>query len=140
PLTLLSIALTSLGQPREALELLRECATLAAATGSDWFEAYALTSQGAATLQLGDAVGAEGFYRRGLELFAGVEDRWGCGIALRALAGLAADQADYAAARAMYSDAVAAFRETRDTRGLAQALLGFAKAALRDGAPIVAGE
>jgi len=83
PLTLLSIALTSQGQPREALELLRECTSLAAAAGSDWFAAYALTSQGAATLQLGDAAAAEQLYRRSLELFTGVEDRWGCGIALR---------------------------------------------------------
>ncbi|MBV9896740.1 MAG: AAA family ATPase, partial [Chloroflexi bacterium] len=140
PLTLLSIALTSLGQPREALNLLQESAALEAAAGNDWFEAYALTSKGAATLQLGDARAAEALYRRSLELFTRVGDRWGCGIARRSLAGLAADQADYAAARAMYRDAVGDFRETGDVRGLAQALLGYGKAALRDGAPTIGGE
>ena len=38
----------------------------------------------------------------------------------------------------MYVEATAAFRETHDIRGLAQALLGFGKAALRDRAPAVA--
>jgi predicted ATPase/DNA-binding XRE family transcriptional regulator len=139
-LGLLAVALTSLRQPREAVEVLRECVSLAVAKGDTWIEAYALTTQGGATLQFGDSAAAENLYRRSLELFSGVEDPWGCGIALRGLAGLAADQADYAAARTIYSEAVAAFRETRDIRGLAQALLGFAKAALRDGSPTVAGD
>jgi tetratricopeptide (TPR) repeat protein len=137
-LALLAVALTSLRQPREAIDVLHECVSLAAAKGDAWIEAYALTTQGGAMLQLGEPAAAEKLYRRSLELFSGVKDPWGCGIALRGLAGLAADQADWAAARTMYSDAVAAFRDTRDIRGLAQALLGFAKAALRDGWPTMA--
>ena len=139
-LALLSIALTNLGQPGEAIELLRECAWRAASAGDDWFEAYALTNLGAATLRLGDPRAAEDLFRRALELFSGVGDPWGRGIALRALAALAADQLEYAAARSLYSEAVAAFREARDVRGLAQALLGLAKASLRDGASTLAGE
>jgi non-specific serine/threonine protein kinase len=139
-LALFAITLTSLGQPREAIELLRECASLAAAAGSEWFEAYALTNQGAATLQLGQAAEAEELYRHSLSLFSMVDDPWGRGIALRALAGLAADRANYAEARPLYARAVDTFRETRDTRGLAQALLGLAKAALRDGAAEAAGK
>jgi tetratricopeptide (TPR) repeat protein len=138
PLTLLPIALTSLGQPRDAIALLRECVSLATAAGSDWYVAYALASQGAATRQLGDAAAAEEFYRRSLDLFTIVEDQWGRGIALRALAALAADRADYATARSMYGEAAAAFRETHDIRGLAQALLGLGKSALHDGAPTAA--
>jgi predicted ATPase/transcriptional regulator with XRE-family HTH domain len=139
-LALLAVALTSLRQPREATEVLHECISLAMAKGDIWIEAYALTTQGGATLQLGDSVAAEELYRRSLELFSSVEDPWGCGIARRGLAGLAADQADHAAARTIYGEAVVAFRETCDIRGLAQALLGFAKAALRDGSPMVAGD
>jgi tetratricopeptide (TPR) repeat protein len=139
-LALFAITLTSLGHPEEAIELVRECASLSAAAGNDWFEAYALTNQGAATLQLGRTAEAEELYRRSLALFSAVEDPWGLGIALRALAGLAADRANYAEARAQYARAVDTFRETRDMRGLAQALLGLAKAALRDGAAGAAGD
>jgi predicted ATPase/transcriptional regulator with XRE-family HTH domain len=138
-LVLLAITLTSLGQPAEAIELLRECGSLSAAAGHDWFEAYALTNQGAATLQLGHAAAAEELYRRSLELFSALDDPWGLGIALRALAGLAADRENYAGARVLYGRAVDTFRVTGDIRGLAQALLGLAKAALRDGAAGAAG-
>jgi predicted ATPase/transcriptional regulator with XRE-family HTH domain len=139
-MTLLAIALTSMGLPREAAELFPECVSVAAKTGNAWFEAYALTSWGTATMQLGDLRAAEDLYRRSLALFSSLDDPWGRGIALRALAALAFDQADVASARAMAGEAVRTFRDTADVRGLAQALLGFARAALQDGSPNVAGE
>jgi predicted ATPase/DNA-binding XRE family transcriptional regulator len=139
-LALLSMALTSLGQPDEAIELLRESASLAVADGNTWFEAYALTNQGAAVLQQGWTDEAEELYRRGLALFSAVEDPWGRGVALRALAGLSADRGEYAEARARYAGAADTFRETRDMRLLAQALSSLAKVALRDGAAGSAGD
>lgn len=132
-LALLAIALTSLGQPGEAVKLQQEGAALAAMRGDDWLEGYALTNQGAAVLQMGDMNAAEELYRRALALFTGVGDPWGRGIALRALGALAADHSSYRRARELYSEAVPTFRETRDIRGLAQTLLGLGKVALHAG-------
>ncbi|HET6315189.1 MAG TPA: hypothetical protein VFG86_01940 [Chloroflexota bacterium] len=72
-------------------------------------------------------------YRESLALFTRLQDEWGRGSALRALAGLAAEQGDGAAALALYEESVLFFRLTGDTRGLAQALLAYGKLALRAG-------
>jgi hypothetical protein len=49
------------------------------------------------------------------------------------------ERGDYAAARALYDECVPFFRETSDTRGLAQTLLSLGKAALREGSTEYAG-
>ena len=101
--------------------------------GHTWLEAYFLTNQGAATLQLGDEATAGEMYRASLRLFEEIDDPWGRGIALRGLANLALRQRDFDTAQELFEAAVPSFRDTGDVRGLAQALIRLGKAAMYAG-------
>ena len=132
-LGLLGIAETSLGEPTRGLESFSEGVVQARAMGHTWLEAYFLTNQGAATLQLGDEATAGEMYRASLRLFEEIDDPWGRGIALRGLANLALRQQDFDTAQELFEAAVPSFRDTGDVRGLAQALIRLGKAAMYAG-------
>src|SRR5262249_53991121 len=91
-----------------------------------------------ALVRLGDRPPGARLLHMSLELFAELGDGWGCAIARRGLAGLAALDGNHSLARSLYCESADVLREIGDQRGLAQTLLSYARAACSDGDAVAA--
>jgi len=70
----------------------------------------------------GDSTAARALYEKGLEIFRGLDDRWGIAGTLADLGNLAREEHDCGAAHALYRESLKTFQDLGHKRGVARLL------------------